>query len=44
MDIIALYQPLDTSHILYVCQLHFNPDDLQHGQNKITLRKNANPM
>lgn len=44
-NIIARIQSLDNiDHSLYICQFHFDPNDLIHGQNKITLRKNAIPM
>lgn len=37
-------QTLDESRQLYVCDLHFDPSNIQRNRQKIVLRKNATPI
>lgn len=43
IDIIRKYQALDESYQLYICDLHFNQNELRKTNKKTTLYKSANP-
>lgn len=43
MSIIRNYQTLDSNHRLYICDLHFDPNNLQRKNGKFILQKSAEP-
>lgn len=43
-NIIRQHQELNKTGKLYICDLHFNEEDIQRHKTKTTLRKNAIPQ
>lgn len=43
IDIIRNHQQLEEKNRLYICDLHFKPDDVQKHRKKTVLRKEAVP-
>lgn len=41
INVIKMHQPLNEIDGLYVCDLHFDPENIQKHKTKVTLRRNA---